>query len=41
MALEYVMVVDAQGTVYMNPAMQARIHFENKVPEHIIISSEL
>ncbi len=41
MGLEYVMVVDAQGTVYMNPAMQARIHFEKEPPEHMIITPAL
>lgn len=41
MGIEYVMLVDDAGTVYMNPAMQRRIHFENGMPENLVISAPL
>lgn len=41
MGIRYVMLVDDDGVVYMNPAMQQRVHFVNKPPEHIEITPPL
>lgn len=41
MGIHYVMLVDDAGVVYMNPAMQKRVHFESDTPEHIVISAPL
>ncbi len=34
-----VMLVDETGRVFLTPAMQARIHFESRVPEVIVSDS--
>jgi thiamine biosynthesis lipoprotein len=39
MSVTEVMLVDEAGKVYLTPAMQARIHFESKVPE-VIVSAQ-
>jgi thiamine biosynthesis lipoprotein len=41
MGLKYVMLVDEQGRVYMNPAMAERIKFENPLPQPAVISDRL
>jgi len=41
MKLKYVMLVDEEGTLYMNPAMEKRIEFQGQKPERIIISDPL
>jgi len=41
LGIHYVMLVDDAGTVYMNPAMQKRVHFEGETPAHIVISDPL
>lgn len=41
MRLRYVMLVDEQGRVYMNPAMAERIRFENPLPQPVMISDPL
>jgi len=41
MGLKYVMLVDEQGRVYMNPAMAERIKFENPLPQPVMISDRL
>jgi len=40
MGIKFVLLVDAKGDVYMNPAMQKRIHFIEK-PKNILISKPL
>jgi thiamine biosynthesis lipoprotein len=39
--IDYVMLVDDTGTVYMNPAMQQRIEFTGETPANIVISTPL
>jgi thiamine biosynthesis lipoprotein len=41
MGIRYVMLVDDKGIVYMNPAMQRRLKFQEKPPEDIRISEPL
>lgn len=41
MQLEYVMLVDAQGNIYMNPAMQRRLHLETGQSGTLIVSAPL
>jgi thiamine biosynthesis lipoprotein len=41
MGIQYVMLIDTQGTIYMNPAMQSRIHFEPGIDANIILSAPL
>lgn len=41
MGLKYVMLVDEQGGVYMNPAMAERVRFEVALPEPAVISDPL
>jgi thiamine biosynthesis lipoprotein len=41
MGLEYVMLVDEAGTVYMSPAMEGRIEFQGERPQRILISDPL
>lgn len=42
MGIRYVMVVDAQGTVYMNPRMAARVRFTNEGKKpRVVLSEEL
>lgn len=41
MGLKYVMLVDEQGRIHMNPAMAERIQFESTVPQPVIISDAL
>ncbi|VAX09545.1 FAD:protein FMN transferase [hydrothermal vent metagenome] len=41
MKLKYVMLVDEDGTVYMNPAMAARMDFQDHEPERIVVSDPL
>jgi thiamine biosynthesis lipoprotein len=41
MGIQYVMLVDDAGTVYMNPAMQRRIEFTGETPANIVISEPL
>lgn len=41
MGLKYVMLVEDDGTVYLNPGMARRTHYEGKVPENIVISQPL
>ncbi|VAW92400.1 FAD:protein FMN transferase [hydrothermal vent metagenome] len=40
MAIKYVLLIDQKGNIYMNPAMQKRIRFQQK-PNNIIISKPL
>jgi len=40
MGIKYVMLVSEDGTVYMNPAMAARVHFGENPPP-IVLSAEL
>ncbi|MEJ2344168.1 MAG: FAD:protein FMN transferase [Gammaproteobacteria bacterium] len=41
MGIHYVMLVAADGTVYMNPAMAKRIHFETGKPPKVVLSAPL
>ncbi len=41
MGIKYVMLVDDAGVVYMNPAMQKRVQFQNPPPSDIRISDPL
>jgi thiamine biosynthesis lipoprotein len=41
LGIEYVMLVDDAGTVYMNPAMQQRVEFTGETPANIVISAPL
>ena len=41
MGIRYVMLIDAQGTIHMNPAMQSRIHFEPGTGLNISLSTPL
>ena len=41
MGLKYVMLVDEQGKVYMNPAMAERVRFEVALPDPPVISGPL
>jgi len=41
MQLRYVMLVDEEGAVYMNPAMAKRIEFQGGEPEQLVISDPL
>ncbi|MDH3947449.1 MAG: FAD:protein FMN transferase [Gammaproteobacteria bacterium] len=41
MGLKYVMLVDEQGRVHMNPAMAERVRFEVALPEPAVISDSL
>lgn len=40
MGIKYAMIVDSQGTIYMNPAMAKRLHFEHK-PAKVVLSPPL
>lgn len=41
MGIRYVMLIDTQGTIHMNPAMQSRIHFESGIHADISLSAPL
>jgi FAD:protein FMN transferase len=41
MGIRYVMVVDAEGSVHMNPAMAERVRFETPERPHIVLSPDL
>jgi len=41
MGAHYVMLMGNDGTVYMNPAMAKRIHFETKKPPKVVLSPPL
>jgi thiamine biosynthesis lipoprotein len=41
LGIHYVLLVASDGTVYMNPAMAARVHFEVDPPPHVVISAPL
>jgi thiamine biosynthesis lipoprotein len=41
MGIRYVMLIDKQGTIHMNPAMQARIQFEPGLDAAVILSGPL
>ena len=41
MGIRYVMLIDKQGTIHMNPAMQSRIHFEPGLDAQISLSAPL
>ncbi len=41
MGIKYVMLIDQQGVIYMNPAMAARIQFEIEPPPRILTSQRL
>lgn len=41
MQIQYVMLVDDKGTVYMNPAMQSRIEFSGETPAKLVVSQPL
>jgi len=41
MGIKYVMLVDDAGVVYMNPAMQKRVKFQDDMPKDIRISDPL
>ncbi|HAI69168.1 MAG TPA: thiamine biosynthesis protein ApbE, partial [Gammaproteobacteria bacterium] len=41
MGIKYVMLVDEAGTVYMNPAMAARIQFPGEKRPKIVVSEPL
>jgi thiamine biosynthesis lipoprotein len=41
MGIRYVMLIDTQGIIHINPAMQSRIHFEPGLDAHINLSAPL
>ena len=41
MGIRYVMLIDKQGAIHMNPAMQSRIHFEPGLDAQISLSAPL
>ena len=41
MGIRYVMLIDKQGTIHINPAMQSRIHFEPGLDAQISLSAPL
>ena len=41
MGLKFVMLVDEQGRVYMNPTMAERVQFETAIPQPAVISEPL
>ena len=41
MDIKYVMLIDSEGHIHMNPAMQNRIHLINAASAHIILSQPL
>ena len=41
MGIRYVMLIDQQGTIHINPAMQSRIHFEPELNAQISLSAPL
>ena len=41
MGIHHVMLIDQQGTIHMNPAMQSRIHFEPGLDAQISLSAPL
>ncbi len=41
MDIEYVMLIDAEGKIYMSPKMAQRIHFTEDQTDHIVISESL
>jgi thiamine biosynthesis lipoprotein len=41
MDIKYVMLIDSEGHIVMNPAMQNRIHLINATSAHIILSQPL
>ncbi|HEY0721241.1 MAG TPA: FAD:protein FMN transferase [Gammaproteobacteria bacterium] len=42
MGIHYVMLVDEEGTVYMNPRMAMRVQFSNEAPKpRVVLSEEL
>jgi len=41
MGVKYVMLIDAEGRIHMNPAMQKRVHLTNAKTSHIVLSQPL
>lgn len=41
MGIKYVMLIDSEGHIHMNPAMRTRIHLTNTASAHIILSQPL
>lgn len=41
MGIRYVMLIDSEGTVHMNPAMAERVSFVNDPPPRVVISAPL
>ena len=41
MGIRYVMLIDKQGTIHMNPAMQSRVHFEPGMDAQLTLSTPL
>lgn len=41
MGIKYVMLIDSEGNVHINPAMKARIHFESEKAPRVILSKPL
>jgi thiamine biosynthesis lipoprotein len=41
MGIKYVMLVDGEGAVYMNPAMQHRVEFQGTSPARLVVSEPL
>ncbi len=41
MGIKYVMLIDSEGRIHMNPAMQRRIHLANPETSHILLSEPL
>ena len=41
LGIKYVMLVDQEGVVHMNPAMAARVHFEADPPPAVNLSPPL
>jgi thiamine biosynthesis lipoprotein len=41
LGVKHAMLVDAQGTVYMSPQMQQRVHFASENPGRIVVSDPL
>ncbi len=41
MGIKYAMLVDGEGTVYMNPAMQKRVQFQEKPSANLVLSERL
>ncbi len=41
MDIKYVMLIDTDSAIHMNPAMQKRVHLANSETSHIVLSQPL